>query len=138
MSTTDRSVSVIDVEGDHPSLPIVHGDGIARALVWPGMGARSRSMHWITLQPSARTIPLVHPMEAVYYVMSGNASLFDRDAGTTHEAVMGSMILIEPRTTYAIAAQGETVEVVGGPCPPDPELYRHLTKQIPEPTAEGR
>lgn len=109
-------------------LPIVNGEGTARALVWPGIGARSRSMHWITLQPSARTIPLVHPMEAVYYVLSGTASLLDHDAGTAHEAVIGSMIFVEPRTTYVIAAEGETVELLGGPCPPDPELYRHLTE----------
>lgn len=85
-------------------------------------------MHRITLHPSARTVPLVHPMEAVYYVMSGTASLLDDEAGTTDEAVTGSMIFVEPGTTYVIAADRETVEVLGGPCPPDPELYRHLTE----------
>lgn len=131
MSRNDKSVSVIDPDGNHPSLPMIEGDGIALALVWPGIGARSRSMHRISLRPSARTIPLAHPMEAVYYVMSGTAEVLDPETGTTQFAEPGSMIFVEPSTTYVISADGEAVELVGGPCPPDPELYRKIDQAGP-------
>jgi len=83
-------------------------------------------MHRIRLEPGARTIPLEHPMEAVYYVISGMPSVPEPLTGKTHSAESGSMIFVEPRTPYEIRADAQAVEIIGGPCPPDPALYRHL------------
>lgn len=121
-------VQVVDVDDRCPILPIVEGDGVVRAVIWPGMGATSRSMHRITLSPGSSTGLLRHPMEAVYYVISGVASVHDGANGTSEQLRPGSMAFVEPDTAYVLAAGAEPVELVGGPCPPDPSLYQHLQK----------
>ena len=109
-----------------PELPIVEGKGNARAVVWPGVGGHMRSMHRISLHPRSATIRLQHPMEAVYYLMSGTASATDPDSGESASLVSGSMALIDPGTPYVFVAGGEGAELVGGPCPADPAMYHHI------------
>ena len=121
-------VQVVAVDDRCPILPIVEGDGAARAVIWPGMGAEARSMHRITLNPGARTERLRHPMEAVYYVISGVASVHDGANGTSEQLRPGSMAFVEPNTVYVLSAGRERVDLVGGPCPPDRSLYQHLQK----------
>ena len=111
---------------DSPELPIVEGEGSARAIVWPGVGARFRSMHRISLGAGARTAELRHPMEAVYYIIAGGGSVRDGAAADATALIEGSMIFVEPGTRYAIEAGAEGIEVLGGPCPPDPALYAGL------------
>jgi mannose-6-phosphate isomerase-like protein (cupin superfamily) len=65
-------------------------------------------------------------MEAVYYVIAGGVGVEDLDAGTEHQVGPGGMFLIDPGTRYRIASALDGSEVVGGPCPADPQLYRHL------------
>ena len=72
-----REVRVLDAGEECPALPLVEGEGVARAVIWPGIGAQLRSMHRISLAPGARTIPQRHPMEAVYYVLSGGGTVRD-------------------------------------------------------------
>jgi uncharacterized RmlC-like cupin family protein len=119
-------VQVIDSAGDLPTLPIVQGSGIARAVVWPGMGAESRSMHRITLEPGGRTVSLCHEGEAVYYVRAGVATVVDGDAPHPHVVAAGSMFFVEPNTAYAVMAGADRVELIGGPSPPDPALYESI------------
>lgn len=114
---------------DCPRLPIVEGEGEARAVAWPGVGAYLRSMHRISLAAGSRTSRLQHPMEAVYYVMAGSAAATDPDAGRVHELVSGSMVLIDPGTPYNFVAGSDGAELVGGPCPADPAMYGHLPGQ---------
>ena len=80
-------------------------------------------MHRIALGPGSSTIAISHPMEAVYYVISGSALVEDLDQGTSTDLTQGSMFLVDPGTTYRVVAQDGSVEMVGGPCPPDPSLY---------------
>jgi quercetin dioxygenase-like cupin family protein len=124
MPPLDR-VSVFDADGRCPRLPIVNG-GEAYAVVWPGVGAEMRSMNRISLKPGGSTIRLSHPMEAVYYVMDGDGTVSDPDAGTSDALVTGSMIHVEPGTAYVYKAGGKGMELVGGPCPADPALYAAL------------
>jgi quercetin dioxygenase-like cupin family protein len=118
-------VLILDA-GTGPLLPIVDGAGSARAVVWPGMGARHRSLHRLTLDEGARTVELSHPAEAVYYLVAGTASALDRSSGERHELEAGAMIHVEPGTPYVLAAGDAGAELVGGPCPPDPDLYEGL------------
>lgn len=111
---------------DSPELPIVEGEGSACAIVWPGVGATFRSMHRISLGAGARTVELRHPMEAVYYIIAGGGSVRDGAAQAGTALTEGSMIFVEPGTRYAIEAGAEGIEVLGGPCPPDPVLYEGL------------
>lgn len=117
-------IVVIDADDpDAPELAIVEGGGSARALVWPGTGAEHRSLHLIRLDGGARTIELEHPMEAVYYVVSGAGSLRGRAGAPAGDLVVGSMIHAAPGAAYAVEAGDAGLEMVGGPCPPDPRLY---------------
>jgi quercetin dioxygenase-like cupin family protein len=115
-----------DRERDCPVLPLVEGGGEARAIVWPGMGARHRSMQVVDLATGARTVPLRHPGEAVWYVVRGSGVVAE-DGGGRHEIVTGSMVHVEPGDGYRFTAGDEGLRLAGGPCPPDPALYDHLT-----------
>lgn len=118
-------VMVVDAGGG-PLLPIVEGEGTARAVIWPGMGSRHRSLHRITLRGGARTVELQHPMEAVYYVLAGSAAVIDPSDGSRQELVEGSIVHVEPDTPYRFEAGADGAEFLGGPCPPDPTLYTDL------------
>jgi quercetin dioxygenase-like cupin family protein len=118
-----REVRVVRDDAETLPLPIVETDGSAWALVWPGMGAHLRSMHRISLRPAGQTIPLRHPMEAVYYVIAGTVEVHDLDLKARHQVVSGGMLLVDPGTRYRITAGPEGSEIVGGPCPADPGLY---------------
>lgn len=117
-----REVVVTGV-GSGPELSIVDGEGGARAVIWPGMGARLRSMHRISLGRDARTIELTHPSDAVYYVIEGGGSAVDRSSGDESALVEGSMVHVDAGTPYALVAGAEGMELVGGPCPADDALY---------------
>jgi quercetin dioxygenase-like cupin family protein len=116
-------VVVVPGAGDGPALGIVAGEGSARAVVWPGMGAQLRSMHRISLGPGARTIELRHPSDAVYYVIFGSGAAVDRTSGGRDALVEGSMVHVDAGTPYELAAAGDGMELVGGPCPADASLY---------------
>lgn len=122
MSAHLGEVVVVDGDGG-PALDIVAGDGSARAVVWPGVGARLRSMHRISLGPGARTVELSHPSDAVYFVITGSGSAADRSDGGEQALVEGSMVHIDAGTTYALLAADAGIEIVGGPAPADPALY---------------
>jgi quercetin dioxygenase-like cupin family protein len=115
MSSDSEKVQVLGPDG--PDVALVDNGGSARALVWPGIGARLRSMHLITLEPGGRTVRQRHDAEAVYYVIEGGGSVAEE---LLEE---GSMIHVAPGTDYVLEAGGEGMQVVGGPSPPDSSLY---------------
>jgi quercetin dioxygenase-like cupin family protein len=119
-------VRVVRSDADRPLLELVDGDGEARAIIWPGMGAELRSVHRIILGVGSRTVEQRHPGEAVYYLKSGDARVHDLATGENFELVRGSMIHVEPETPYQFTAEGDGAEIIGGPCPHDPSLYEHL------------
>lgn len=122
----DDKIQIVDADDQCPSLALVEGEGYARAVIWPGIGAQMRSVHLFDLGPGAKTKRQHHPMEAVYYVVEGQAVAVDPSDGSRQAARAGSMIFVEPDTPYEICADGGSVRIVGGPCPPDPTLYEHL------------
>jgi quercetin dioxygenase-like cupin family protein len=124
--SSPQQVRVLDAGESCPTLPLVDGQGVARAVIWPGVGAELRSMHRIRLAPGARTIPLRHAMEAVYYVMNGAGTVVDPDDPTPRWLVVGAMVHIEPGTRYVLEAGPPGIEILGGPCPADPLLYAGL------------
>jgi quercetin dioxygenase-like cupin family protein len=102
---------------DGPAIDLVEGEGSARALVWPGIGAAFRSMHLISLGAGARTRRQRHPDEAVYYVLGGGGSVGDE------QLEEGSMVHVGPRAAYVFEAGADGLELIGGPSPPDSALY---------------
>jgi mannose-6-phosphate isomerase-like protein (cupin superfamily) len=121
----DDQIRIVDASAG-PSLAIVQGDGSATAVIWPGMGARLRSLHVIELGADARTVPLSHPSEAVYCVTAGSGQVVDPDTHDGQPLREGSMVHLEIGTPYAFRAGPDGMSLVGGPSPPDPALYEHL------------
>jgi hypothetical protein len=122
MSEAD-AVSVVRRADWGPPLPIVTG-GECWPVIWPGMGAGARSLHYFDLPAGGGIIPLTHPSEAVYYVVAGAVSVEDLSEGSEPHAVdAGGMFHIEPATKYAFRALNESTVVIGGPCPADAALY---------------
>ena len=107
-------------------LALVERGGSAWAVAWPGVGSHLRSMHRISLTAEGVTIRMRHPMEAVYYVISGDLVIEETESGVSHRLVSGSMAFVEANTGYRFVAGQAGSEVVGGPCPPDPGLYQAL------------
>lgn len=125
MSSPPR-VAVFDADGRCPRLPLVAGKGEACAVVWPGVGATMRSMHRISLDAGSATRPQRHPMEAVYSVIGGGGTVRDPDTGAAEALTDGAIFHVEPGTAYVVEAGPGGIELVGGPCPADPALYKNL------------
>jgi mannose-6-phosphate isomerase-like protein (cupin superfamily) len=121
-----EEIRVIALE-DGPELALVEGDGHARAVIWPGMGARLRSIHRIELGAGARTIAMRHPSEAVYYVIDGIGEVLDIGDGAAQPLTPGSMAHIDAQTTYRFGAGAQGLSLVGGPSPADPALYEGVS-----------
>jgi quercetin dioxygenase-like cupin family protein len=124
-------VAVIDPRTAHcPELPLIEpGSGEVRAIVWPGVGARLRSLHEFFLNPGAETVEQSHGGEAVYYVVDGHVEVHDLTTGEVHGLVPGSMIHIDPKTRYTFSTS-QSARLVGGPCPVDFGLYQALTPSL--------
>ena len=122
----NNEVRVIDSGPSCPELPIVLGKGVARAVVWPGVGAHERSMNRITLQAADSTVVLRHPMEAVYYVISGGGGVADPAVAGSQPLVEGSMVHVEPATGYVFTSGPQGMDIIGGPCPADAGMYEGI------------
>jgi quercetin dioxygenase-like cupin family protein len=126
--SASQEVRVLRAGDRSPKLPIVEGEGAVRAIVWPGVGARLRSMQHVDLAAGSRTISLKHPMEAVYYVVQGDGIVRDPEDGSSNSLIEGSMIHIGPGTAYVFEAGSDGIGLLGGPCPADPSLYKETNK----------
>lgn len=125
MAAADQ-IQVIPTDSG-PNLDIVEGGGSARAVIWPGMGARLRSIHVIELESGARTLPFRHPAEAVYYVTAGSGQALDADAQESQPLRSGAMVHVDGGTSYVLSAGPEGMSLVGGPAPADPAVYEHMS-----------
>lgn len=128
-----EEIQVLRVDRDYVPL---RGRGEIRAVVWPGMGARHRTMHYVRLAAGETSEEWRHPGEAVYYVLNGSGWFEDRTAGVRHAVAAGLIVHVGSGTAYAMAAR-EPLTCVGGPCPPDPALYREYPRAAPRPPEPG-
>ena len=124
-SDMSDGVQVVRTSDERPLLRLVEGEGCARAVIWPGIGSRNRSLHIVELEPGARTVVQTHSSDAVYHLNAGSAEVIDDDSGTRQRLRVGSMVHIDQGTAYHFEAV-DHVELVGGPCPSDDALYEHL------------
>lgn len=122
-----EKVRVIDGVVNCPNLPLIIGDGTAKAIIWPGMGASYRSLNLIELKQHAKTIDFRHESDSAYYIMSGEGVICDAITGEETALVEGSMIHVDRSDTYRFEARGpHGMKAIGGPCPADQSLYAHL------------
>lgn len=106
-----------------PTIPLAEGGGIVRAIIWPGTGSRHRTFHHYELSAGQNSIVHCHPVsEAVYYVLEGSGWVEDLDLGQTSPLRAGQMFHITAGTRYRMGPDAK-IELLGGPCPPDPQLY---------------
>lgn len=130
MPVSGQFVRVIDVGVEGEELAIIEGDGIARTHLSAANGAQFRSFQTILLQNGAATIPLSHSSDSVYYVVDGEGEVLDIASGETQDLVTGSMVHIDAGDRYSLRASAtSTLNIVGGPCPPDRDLDAYLTNQ---------
>ena len=123
-------VRVIDPEAANcPSIPLIDGSGSAVALLWPGNGARLRTLHLLKLNKSDRTFELEHKGDAVFYVLHGQGAVRDLKRKVRTALVEGAMIHIDAGDLYQFEADaGSELTLVGGPCPADENLYSRFEK----------
>src|SRR5262249_13857671 len=121
--SSGTGVQVLPLRGTGPSLPIVEGDGSARAVIWPGTGATMRSIHLVQLMPSSGTVRLEHRAERVYSVLNGSGTVVGEGPPGHAPLVPGSMVHVGPGTGYRFVAGASGLEIFGGPCPCDPAVY---------------
>jgi quercetin dioxygenase-like cupin family protein len=118
-------IQIVDLD-QGPELAILEGAGRANAVIWPGMGAELRTIHRIELAAGARTIPLCHPSDAVYYVIEGAGRAIDVSTDAGQPLRPGSMAHVDAGTRYVFVASEDGLSLVGGPSPADPGLYEGL------------
>ena len=117
-------VRILTFDQNCPKLPIIAQGGTASAVVWPGNGARFRTMHHIALGPKGQTVSLRHDGEAVYYVKAGEGQVWDPTKDTSNDLTEGSFVFVEPGTSYKFTASPRGMTLLGGPCPADLSLYQ--------------
>ncbi|WP_407180769.1 hypothetical protein [Bradyrhizobium sp. STM 3562] len=120
-------VRVIDSAVGCPEIPIVRGEGNAKLVLSPHNGASFRSFQLVSLGSGACTIELRHPSDAAYYVIEGEGAIVDATTGVRFDLAEGHMVHIDAGDRYRIEAGAAGINVIGGPCPPDQDLYGGIT-----------
>ncbi|ATW27769.1 cupin domain-containing protein [Candidatus Formimonas warabiya] len=117
-------IKILHVDRDYVRIPLVPG-GDARAVVWPGMGGKNASLHYVVMKPGQENVPHVHKMsEDIIYVIQGQGVAVDLDQGTEHPFTKGSVIYVPPGIQHTVKATGtEDYIVVGTLAPADTEMY---------------
>lgn len=123
---TAETVRVIDSNGNLPELPLVEGKGYAKVVLWPGNGAKFRTVQVFELLSGDRTVELTHSSDCVYGIIKGTGTVVDLDSGRSQELVEGAMLHIDASDRYRLVAGENGMTFLGGPCPPDPALYASL------------
>lgn len=118
-----ETVQVIDSSVARRPLAVVDSAGEAYAILWPGNGARYRTVNIIDLSERGRTIDLNHAQECVYYIAEGNGVVRDLASGEGQDLVEGSMIHIGPQDGYRLEAGLQGMKAIGGCVPVDPAIY---------------
>ena len=121
-----QTVTVIDSNGNCPELPLIDGEGHAKAVLWPGNGAKYRTIQVFELKSGSRTIELTHTTDCVYGVVSGNGEIVDLTDGSRQDLAEGNILHIDAADRYRIVAGTDGMSFLGGPCPPDPALYASI------------
>jgi quercetin dioxygenase-like cupin family protein len=102
---------------------------VARAIIWPGMGASKGSLHYVRYEAGGTSVQHQHPhSEDIGYILEGEGFIFEWKDGqqvAKHAFRAGNVLYVEPGTVHSHEAVTPLV-MVGGPCPPDVDFYRTL------------
>lgn len=103
--------------------------GSWREIVGPGNGALCRSFYDVVIHAGGGSRTLVHPGEAVYYVVEGTVTLLEHldSSSVAHSLDVGSMIHVPGRSVYSFESTSGA-RLVGGPSPVDPQIGERATE----------
>ena len=120
------AIKVLSPDKDFVRIPFVKGHGDARAIIWPGMGAKYGSMNYFIMKPGEENVPHAHKdCEDMFYIAQGCGVIIDFDTNIKHPFKKGCFIFVEPGTQHAAVSFGpEDYISVGGPSPIDYEMYK--------------
>lgn len=118
------SIKILDPEKDYVEIPLIKG-GMAKAIIWPGMGAKYGSMHYFVMKPGEENVLHSHSNEEdMFYVVQGNGVIVDATNGAEHKFKKGDFVYVAPNIVHAVKSLGpEDFISVGGPSPADMEIY---------------
>jgi quercetin dioxygenase-like cupin family protein len=119
--STGNQVMVVPAGVYAAEFDIVSEGGTYREMVGSACGATERSLYEVVLPPSGRVQPLTHPGDAVYYVVSGTATVTGFNADESSELTPGAMVHVAGGSTYQLSST-DGARLVGGPSPVDPGL----------------
>jgi quercetin dioxygenase-like cupin family protein len=128
------AIRVFHRDGPHASLPMIASD--ARLIVWPGTGAETANMNYVSMEPGEQNVPHVHETsEDTIMILSGRGTVADLTNGRELEFQAGQVIHVPPAVQHQVRAdRGTPVVSAGGPCPADRALLRRagLLPDAPE------
>ena len=118
------AIKILKIERDFVEIPLIKG-GMAKAIIWPGMGAKYGSMHYFRMAPGQENVLHSHETEEdMFYIVQGSGVVLDGNTGIEHPFVQGNFVFVEPKTLHAVKAFGtEDYISVGGPTPADMNIY---------------
>jgi|AntRauTorcE11898_2_1112593.scaffolds.fasta_scaffold21724_2 quercetin dioxygenase-like cupin family protein len=124
------SVKVLRPEKDFVLIPYVK-EGTAKAIIWPGMGAKYGVMNYFVMKPGGENVPHKHDdSEDMFYIAQGQGVVADLDNNIEHPIEAGCFVYVEPGTMHAAKSYGPDDYIsIGGPTPPDPEMFKELLKK---------
>lgn len=120
------AVKVLRPDKDFVLIPFIKGSGQAKAIIWPGMGAKYGSMNYFVMKPGEQNVPHLHEnAEDMFYIAQGQGVIIDYDAKQEHSFEKGCFVYVEPGTMHAAVSHGPDDYIsIGGPSPIDYEMYR--------------
>ncbi|WP_342661751.1 cupin domain-containing protein [Rhodococcus ruber] len=113
---------IITPEDWKDDLGLIHR-GTWQEIIGPNSQTRRRSLYNLEFGANSSTAALAHESEAVYYVVSGNATVTEHltTGNSRHDLVEGSMIHVLPGSVYTLNSS-TGARLVGGPSPVDEAL----------------
>jgi quercetin dioxygenase-like cupin family protein len=125
------AIKVLHVDRDYVEIPgALEAGSMARAVVWPGMGASRGVMHYVRYEKGGHvSVRHQHPYsEDIAYVIEGEGYVIEWENDeelSRHALGPGSVMFVEPGTMHSQIAT-TPLTLVGGPSPPDLEFYKQL------------
>jgi quercetin dioxygenase-like cupin family protein len=105
-------------------LPMIASD--ARLIVWPGIGAETANMNYVSMKPGEENVIHRHPeSDDTIVVLEGRGTVVDHSNGFELEFEAGQVINVPPGVEHQVRADRDaTIVSVGGPCPADRAMLR--------------
>lgn len=119
----------LDVNKDYKELSILDGKGVARAIIYPGMGAKYASLNYFVMKPGSKNTAHVHARsEDVIYVIQGQGIIKETETGNELRFKKGDILFIPEGVYHQVIPDGDEDYIgIGGPQPVDDSIFKDLS-----------